>query len=149
MASELHNVVVDGATGDEVAVLDSYPGGQSVGITASSSGVNTSQIEDLIERAAGQLNALLDAHGMDPGDLGTDETRLVQAGIVAYAVGRTLHRVGRHEEARVYDEEWNFVREELSERPSSLGESREAAPGPRSNVSSTPARKWGKNFKGW
>lgn len=149
MASNIHKVVAANAVGDEVAVLDSYPGGQSVGITASSSGVNTAQIEDLIERAAGQLNALLDTHGMDPDDLGTDETRMVQAGIVAYAVGRTLHRVGRHEDARVYDDEWAFVRQELAERPSSMGEAREEAPDPRSNVSSTPARKWGKNFKGW
>jgi hypothetical protein len=146
---QTHNVVADGATGDQVAVLDAYPGGQSVGITASSSGVNTGQITTLIERAAGRLNAILASKGMDPDDLGADETATVQAGIVAYAVSRTLYRVMRIEEARPWDEEWQETLRTLRERPGDMGDAQDEAPGPVSNVSSSVTRKWGTDFKGW
>lgn len=94
------------------------------------------------------MNAMLENHGMDPDDLGSNETALIQSGIIAYAVSRTLHKVGRHEDAAPYDEEWKETIEILRTYPDEMGEAREDAPGPRSNLTNK-TRKWGENFKGW
>lgn len=145
MATHLYQVSVQD-------VLDTLPANTS-NVTATSNGLNTSQIEKYIARASGQITALLVRHGIDPVSVGDDEVELIRDAIIAYASGCSLDRIGASSEQvnRRYDE-WKRLVEIISTRPQNLGESQnvESASQVKSNINiSCPSRRGSWNSKSW
>jgi len=156
MAVYTHSVVAVAAGAEasgEVNVLDSYPSSMGQQIGESSSGVNLGQMRVMISRAAGHLNAALARHGMDPSALDDDDaTAVIQAGIVAYVISRTLMRIGRYDDATEWSDEWRDVLDMIRTDPQSLGAPQEASEAVQSNVNQANTRRskaYGSGFKGW
>lgn len=114
-----------------VARLPLKPGA----VGGASSPLSTTVIDEWIDEAAGQLNALLQRHGVDPADIGGDTLSLVQTGIRAYVTARALsHRGFPPEQVNQQWETWNLVRQTLREDPQSLGDDQPADAQVVSNV---------------
>lgn len=126
-ASTTHSVTAAGI----VARLPFAPGN----VTSSSDALDTDTIDEWIDEAAAQLNALLQRHGIDPSDIGGDTLSIVQSGIRAYAIARALsHRNFPAERVETQWENWNRVRDMLRTEPQSLGDDQEATNQVVSNV---------------
>jgi hypothetical protein len=133
-------------------VLDALPV-DTVGVTASSQGLNTVQIDAYIERAAGQVNAQLVRHGMDPEQLDDNSSGLVRDAIITRACADALERLGAGTdqiERRL--REWERLLKLLREEPQVMGAAQTAAPTARSNIdtASPTRRRWNSaNYGGW
>lgn len=86
MATYLHDV-------EAQDVLDTLPV-NTTSVTMSSAGLNIGQVDALIERGAGQVNAALERHGIQPEQLGTNAAQLARDAIIAYAAAYSLERLG-------------------------------------------------------
>lgn len=119
-------------------------------ITASSEGLSTSTIEGYITRAAGIINTLLERNGIDPENLGSNETELIKEAITAYVLASALERRqwDRDEVQRAW-EAWHSLRKTIRESPSDLGKA-DVQGSIQTNVdTSSDANSWGSHFKGW
>jgi len=91
-------------------------------ITATSQPVNTALVQQWIESASGQINALLARHNMET--LGEDEQHLVRAGIEAFAGAMALGKFGADSDTRKpFWDIWNGCRKTVRETPQDLGNS--------------------------
>lgn len=156
MASETYDIVAEpaGATlgAGEVNIVNEYPSQFAQAITEQSRGVSLPQLRVLRDRAAGRYNALLTSRGFTPSTLDVDAKELVRAGIIAYAIGKTLMRVGESDLGQTYLDEHEEMLATLRERVDEMGDSQPSGSQIRTNVdtSSTRAKKtWGKDFFGW
>lgn len=126
-ASTTHSVTAAGI----VARLPFAPGN----VTAATDALDTDTIDEWIDEAAAQLNALLQRHAIDPADIGGDTLSIVQSGIRAYTIARCLsHRNFPAERVEQQWETWNRVREMLRTEPQSLGDDQDATNQVVSNV---------------
>lgn len=133
-------------------VLEAIPV-KSSRVGATTDPVSTGMIEKWIESAAGQLNAMLQRHGIDPTSLGDDETELIQSGIIAFAAAMALVKFGGAQDLRsVHFDTWKDVKKTIREQPQDLGNSQKATAVIKSNIdTANPTRKdWDSdNFGGW
>lgn len=122
-------------------------------ITATSEPLSTTLIERWVTQGAGQLNAIMTRHGIDPTTLGDDESELVRSGIIAYALAKSLQK--RDADDAEIDrawETWGSVRKTLRELPQDLGDSENADAVIISNVDADDptVKRWDSDgFGGW
>lgn len=135
-----------------VDLVDRLPGDLS-NVSASSSGVNTSQLGAYLEEGAGVVNGLLERGGFSPESLDDEATQVARAAILVYAERLTLVRLGATESRiRLAGERWREHRDQILNLPSTLGDEHNAASSVQSNVDTTdptPKRWTGSAFKGW
>jgi hypothetical protein len=122
-------------------------------VGATTSPLSTTMIDQWVIQAAGQLNAIMTRHAIDPTTLGDDEAELVRAGVIAYAAAKALTRThGAEADVRRQWETWGSVRKTLRETPQDLGASQLAENQIVSNIdvdNPTPKRWNSANFGGW
>lgn len=122
-------------------------------IGAATEPVSTTDLEDWIAEGAGQANAILSRHGIDPTTLGADEAETVRAGIIAYAAAKTLQSMGAPSDVTSrFWETWGSVRKTLRESPQDLGDAQKSTDAIKSNIDPTdPTEKnWDTSgFGGW
>jgi hypothetical protein len=145
-ASTTHNVTPGEVLG-ELPV-------QTSKVTATSTGANTTKIERWIDHAAGQLNAMLRRHGIDPTQLGDDESETIRAGILAYAAAKVAPQIGgvSSEEISRLWETWGSVRKTARDNPQDLGADEDPTASVSSNIDtdSPTSSKWNADgFGGW
>ena len=145
MTTTLHSVIAQD-------VLDALPV-DTVGVTAESQGLNTTLIAGYIERAAGQVNAQLSRHAIDPTTLDADSEQLCRDAIITRACADSLERLGAStEQIERRLREWERLLKLLREEPQAMGAAQAAAPTARSNVNpADPApRRWNRSsWTGW
>lgn len=127
-------------------VLDTLPA-NTASVTATSDGLSLGQVDKLIQRGAGQVNALLLRHGMDPAALDANSAQLARDAIIAYAGAGALERLGA--EAGQVDRrtrEWERLLKTLKEDPQSLGSAQDAHPITRTNIDTSER---GRAVKRW
>lgn len=93
-------------------------------VSANSNGLNFGLIDGYIERAAGQVNAQLTRHGMDPAALDPDSSQIARDAIIAYAAAQSLERAGAAAdqiERRL--REWRDLVQLLKREPQAMGAS--------------------------
>lgn len=109
----------------------------TVSVTATSSGLNFGIIDGFVERAAGQVNAQLVRHGMEPTSLDPNSTQIARDAIIAYAAAQALERMGGSaEQIERRLREWRDLTQLLRQQPQVMGAAQDAASAqlPRSNV---------------
>lgn len=127
-------------------VLDTLPA-DTTSVTATSDGLSLGQIDKLIQRGAGQVNALLLRHGMDPAALDANSAQIGRDAIIAYAAAGALERLGA--DAGQIDRrtrEWERLLKVLKEDPQSLGSAQNGHPITRSNIDTSTS---GRARKRW
>lgn len=119
-------------------------------VSATSVGLNYGLVDGYIERAAGQVNALLARQGF--GTLDANSTQVARDAIIAYAAAYSLERMGA--QADQIDRrmgEWARLTKLLKEDPQSMGTAQDAAGtlGVKSNAPAcATARRWGSKAAG-
>lgn len=131
---------------DARLVLDTLPTNTTT-VTATSKGLNLSQVDSFIARAAGIVNAQLVRHGISPDSLDPNTSQLAQDAIISYASAYCLERIGGSVDQieRRY-REWNDIFTLLKNEPQSLGSAQDNAATllVKSNIdtSNPSTRKW-------
>lgn len=145
-ASTTHNVT-------PTDVLDELPV-QTSKVTATSTGANTAKLEQWINQAAGQLNAILSRHGIDPTGLNDDEEELIRSGILAYAAAKAAPHISGVSSDAIsrYWETWGSVRKTARDNPQDLGADEDPAASVSSNIDTDAptSSQWNADgFGGW
>lgn len=93
-------------------------------ISSSSDRLSTGDIDSFIDRAAGQLNAIMRGRGVDPTSLEDDDQELVRSGVIAYATAKSYRALGHMSRADSHWEEWGSIRKTLRSRDRDYGDDR-------------------------
>jgi hypothetical protein len=136
---------------DAQDVLDELPV-QNSKVTATSNSLNTTKIEEWINRASGTVNALLNRVGVDPTQLGDDEAEFVRGAIIAYACARSAIVVPTISESvrESFWDTWKDARRTLKDSPQDLGKSQSSPIKSNVDTQEPTEKKWdSSNFRGW
>ena len=134
MAVQTHSVTHDD-------VLDELPFATG-GVTATSDGLNTGQIDGWITRGAARVNSILSSRSVPIDSLDENQSSVVRQAIIAYAKAKCLEvrefpedRVGR-----VYGE-WRGLLKTLRSTLSDLGDAVDETAEVKSNVDTSSDKK--------
>lgn len=132
-------------------ILDELPTQATTGITATSAGINTSQIQKMLDRVSGLVISLLTSKGVDSTALNDDEIALAQEAVISHVVGSVLAKLQRYDDARIYFERHKEALKVLRERPEELGAAGDVPSAVASNIDpDNPSPDfWGKGFSGF
>jgi hypothetical protein len=142
MALELYGIT-------SAKVLDELPNNIR-GVTSSSQGLNTTKITAWIERAAGQVNALLERYGVTSDEvlLNDNSLEVARTAILSYAVAKSLEvAVANPADPRIERSwaQWRDAYKLLQDVPSTLGAALEPTDQVKANF--TPGQRKSYTFR--